>query len=267
MSKYSTELRYIIESKFPLGLDKYPIFSEEYRESLNQKILNHYYFNEIGFETAGKFKFYLNNTLNEIMPYYNQLYQSSLISINPLLTFERRTSGNKHVTALTEETLNNDSHQTIDNTTTSDQNEDTTQTNTTGSTKDTNANNVISDKDIFSDTPQALISMVTLENDIYATDARMKENTNVIDETEVLTGTNNTTSTIENNTVNTSFSTSNSTANADNKTNASSNEINVITENGYEIPLADLILKYRETFLNIDMLIINDLKDLFMMVY
>jgi hypothetical protein len=70
MSKYTTELRFIveqglqsrladnIEANWPLiysdiGLDDYPIFQEAYRETLNNKIIRHYYTREIGAETVG----------------------------------------------------------------------------------------------------------------------------------------------------------------------------------------------------------------------
>src|SRR6056297_3349627 len=95
MSKYTTELRYIINSAYDLGLDQYPIFDESYRERLNSKILGHYLFHEIGFETVEKFKNRLNIKMNEIMPYYNQLLQSELLKVNPLLTFERTRSEDK----------------------------------------------------------------------------------------------------------------------------------------------------------------------------
>ncbi|WP_459617235.1 hypothetical protein, partial [Enterobacter hormaechei] len=65
MSKYTTELRWIIENGYDLQLNEYPIFDENYREELNQKIINHYYFREIGFETVGLFRFYLKQTMNE----------------------------------------------------------------------------------------------------------------------------------------------------------------------------------------------------------
>ena len=99
MSKYTTELRYLIQSGFDLGLNDYPIFEESYRSKLNEKILNHYYMREIGFETAGLFKRYLNVKMNEIMPYYNQLYLSAQIEFDPLETYstneqyERETTG------------------------------------------------------------------------------------------------------------------------------------------------------------------------------
>lgn len=59
MSKYTTELRYIIESGYKLNaLTSYPIFDENYRSVLNQYILNHFWMREIGFETAGEFDLY-----------------------------------------------------------------------------------------------------------------------------------------------------------------------------------------------------------------
>ena len=43
MSKYTTELRYIIESGYELkALKDYPIFDENYRQVLNKYILNHF---------------------------------------------------------------------------------------------------------------------------------------------------------------------------------------------------------------------------------
>jgi len=46
------------------------------REELNQKILNYYKYRQIGFETIGRFLDELEIALNEIMPYYNQLFFS-----------------------------------------------------------------------------------------------------------------------------------------------------------------------------------------------
>jgi len=74
MSKYTTELKNIIDNGYSLGLDKYPIFDELYRPVLNQKIIEHYYFHEIGFETYERFKYELNVVMNEIMYKYNKLY-------------------------------------------------------------------------------------------------------------------------------------------------------------------------------------------------
>lgn len=105
MSKYTTEVRYICENYASLNQSKgyddietildnswdkvfdfpFPMFSEEYREDLCKKILRHYYTREICEETVGLWKLRLNSRMNEIMPYYNKLYNSELISIEPLI--------------------------------------------------------------------------------------------------------------------------------------------------------------------------------------
>lgn len=94
MSKYTTELRFICESYSGLSRSvgytdvetvinnaipkifdfDFPIFDEAYRETLCKKIIMHYYTREIGFETVGLWKLKLQTKMNEIMPYYNNLY-------------------------------------------------------------------------------------------------------------------------------------------------------------------------------------------------
>src|SRR5690606_30755344 len=46
--------------------------------------IRHFYMREIGFETEGLFKFYLETWLLVHMPYYNQLFKSELIEYDPL---------------------------------------------------------------------------------------------------------------------------------------------------------------------------------------
>ena len=112
MSKYTTEVRYICEnaagydeSKGYADVDQiiadsiehifsfaFPIFDEEYRNVLCSKILRHYYTREIGFETVGLWKLKMQTKLNEIMPYYNQLYNSELIKFNPLYDVDLHTT-------------------------------------------------------------------------------------------------------------------------------------------------------------------------------
>ena len=87
MANYTIELRDLVEKyHFQLALNDYPIFDENYRPLLNRKIIEHFYFREIGMETPDRFNFYLRRKLNEIMPYYNKLYQSELLQFDPLAT-------------------------------------------------------------------------------------------------------------------------------------------------------------------------------------
>ena len=93
MSNYTVELRKVDERLIDDALSHYPIFSEEYRSTLNSKIKNHFWFNEIGHETIDIFLFQLKVKMNEIMPYYNQMYESELTKRDPFLTV-RMTSRN-----------------------------------------------------------------------------------------------------------------------------------------------------------------------------
>ena len=104
MSNYTTEVRYICEvnagktnsvgySNIDDVLEEswnkifdfnFPIFDENYRKPLCIKILKHYYTREIGEETVGLWKLRLNSRMNEIMPYYNKLYEAWAKEFNPL---------------------------------------------------------------------------------------------------------------------------------------------------------------------------------------
>lgn len=79
-------LGYDTDEKLHLDPKHYPIFDEKHRPELNHKIAAHYALREIGQETVEQFVFYLGRTMNEIMPYYNQLYASEQKKYDPLLT-------------------------------------------------------------------------------------------------------------------------------------------------------------------------------------
>lgn len=106
LSKYTTELRYICEvlsgkdsSKGYNDVDsivtlaapiifnvQFPIHNEEHRLDLEKMILRHYYTREIAAETFGLWQLWLNNTMCEIMPKYNELYRVAELAknLNPL---------------------------------------------------------------------------------------------------------------------------------------------------------------------------------------
>lgn len=74
--------------------DPFPIWSEDHRGELEKKIIEHYYFRQIGFETVGRFKFKLNTRLREIMPRMNQLYKTTLFNYNPIENYNMEEQGN-----------------------------------------------------------------------------------------------------------------------------------------------------------------------------
>lgn len=108
MSVYTIQLRNLIENDYELFDFDYPIFDEDYRKVLEQKIIDRYYFREIGFETPSQFKWYLRTRLNEIMPYYNQLYKSENImnkeGFNPLYNLDTTETQTRQITADTSST-------------------------------------------------------------------------------------------------------------------------------------------------------------------
>ena len=84
--------------------DPFPIWDENHRGELEKKIIEHYYFRQIGFETVGRFKFMLNTRLREIMPRMNQLYKTTLFKYNPIENYNMEEKG-KDVRKGTSETL------------------------------------------------------------------------------------------------------------------------------------------------------------------
>lgn len=100
MSRFTTELRWPIEQYQDehnlnrrtytvaiyklIGLDEYPIFEESYRKHLNDKIIEHYYFKEIGTETLARFRWYMRVRMNEIMPKFNVLYEAQNSIVDPM---------------------------------------------------------------------------------------------------------------------------------------------------------------------------------------
>ena len=73
-----------IEETADLLFNKYPIFDEAYRHRLNVKIATHFFFEEINETPYQRWRFKLNRIMNEIMPYYNELYKSTLLEFDPL---------------------------------------------------------------------------------------------------------------------------------------------------------------------------------------
>ena len=103
---YNTDYKTVIEKAIPLLFNfDFPIFSEDYRQTLETKILKYYYQQEIGFETFEQFRLNLDETLNRIMPYYNQMYEVSLQKIDflnteditEILTSQNTSRGNNNV--------------------------------------------------------------------------------------------------------------------------------------------------------------------------
>lgn len=239
MSKYTTELRFICESKAGLSdsvgfnqiddvisnswnkiFDNFPIFDESYRSVLCSKILKHYYTREISAETVGLWQLWLNTRMGEIMPYYNKLYESALLEFDP---FKDTNYSRNHGGTFTGDTVRNGRSEIDVN-------------NSVSSTGTSNS------KNLFSDTPQGAIT--NIENESYLTNATLIKDTDT-----------NTTNTDGNSTTQNTETTG--ITNTD-------NWIETIVGKQSTVSYSKLLQEFRDTFLNIDVMIINDLSDLFM---
>lgn len=364
MSKYTTEVRFICEESAGLDHSKgytsinqiitdampkvfdfeFPIFDETYRPVLERKILKHYYTREIGMETVGLWKHFLDMRLNEIMPYYNKLYESELLQFNPLydvdLTTDHSGSGtsaseghksdneNTNNTRTDNLTRTDDTTRTDDFTRTDNLNESVEGTRTenlleeTDNTRTDNLSKVTQDSgtqgesgsdvnkntrwDIYSDTPQGALTNV--QNETYLTNARKivddgtgsthsstttfgkkvtetdtgtvkdvgsKENTGTVENEESKTntgtvknqGTEKHTGTIKNTGNVQNIGTRNQTVGTTEDISTTDEYLNHVIGKTGGTSYSRLLSEYRETFLNIDMLIIEDLSDLFMQLW
>ena len=79
MSKYTLELRYLYEDEnFNLFDFPYNLYNNDLKPWFEEKFYQHFMFYEIGFDTIGMFKQRLMSKLNDIYPYYKQLYETEI---------------------------------------------------------------------------------------------------------------------------------------------------------------------------------------------
>lgn len=274
MSKYTTEVRFICETYAGKteseGFDKineiveaaqsqifenYPIFDETYRNVLNTKILRHYYTREICAETVGLWKLWLNNRMNEIMPKYNKLYESELLKFNPF--YDTNLSRTHTKSENTNATLKSNENTGRNGSGENSSNDNSAEEGVQNITDTRTANKGHVDK--YSDTPQGELDDVVEGK--YLTNAR------VIDEDETDT---NTAENVNSHSVsNTSHASYNSeetqTRNRKDDNNIANTEayLERVQGKANTASYSKLLNEYRETFLNIDKMVIDELADLF----
>lgn len=160
MADFTIELRNVVEmvGADNIGLSDYPIFDDQYRDFLNSKIIDHYYYREIGQETVDMFIRQLRTKMWEIMPYYNKWYQAEdmMADIDPLSTQDMHSKGSAQ------------SHSSSS----SKQKRSEAADNTTGSTSKSKG------RTVQSETPQTMLS----GNQDYATSA--SDNHSTVDGTQ-----------------------------------------------------------------------------------
>lgn len=299
MSKYTTELRFICETEAgysqsqgykkvneilnaaaPKIFDfEFPIYDEKYRLTLETKILKHYYTREISEETYGLWKLRLDAALNEIMPYYNQLYKSAILEFNPLYDVDVQRT----YTKVLDGTESGTTSGTGKGSATGKSSDTTTTTRDASSTNANSGNKSMSTEqteessknhtDKYSDTPQGALTNVVAGK--YLTNARIVDDTEsaTLNKTDSETHSDTTTITDKDATKNETAS-ENSTTSETETSNSSNKKIDntetyIETVRGKQgaVDYSEMIKKFRDTLINIDMMIINALSPLFFTLY
>lgn len=298
---------------------EYPIFNPDYKATLEHKIMRHYYMQEIGLETVGQWKLKLEDKLNLIMPYYNQLYESAQLKIEPFndVDYKRENSTNTSVTESSKgQTVNTGNTTNVSN---ENYTEDTTNTgnteNVTNENGKTSSDNRSESKSTgqvissngsdhthvstheetkrYSDTPQG--GLAGLYNDRYLTSAEVNNSsdrdTDTTNENHKSTTsntestTNSTSGTSEKNTKITGLHSeldkmSGQRVKNDRSTSSDEQHTQLNGENSTTTSFieriygktnsksyASLLNELRDTFINIDLMVIEELSDLFMSVW
>lgn len=253
-AKYTEVLKNLLDNpEAKAAIDKalstYPLYEkkskEEYipsyiptREELNEKILRHYKYREIGFDTVGRFLDELECSMLEIMPKYNLLFMTADQDFNPI--------------------YNVDYKRTIDR----NRNEDvngSSGTETSSTAKDTTVttNDVASDsKQVQIQTPGSNVENIvskSIEAVSYADQVNLGKDNSSSDGSSTSNGETSTSSLTD----------------TTGETKETENTLETTKGNFGVVSAQDLILKYRETIINIEQEIINDprIAELFMLVY
>lgn len=88
MGKYTLTIQEILSNNVNIFDFDYSFYNESYKKGFEKKFLDRFLFDEIGAETVARFKHNLRTMLNEIMPYYTHLYETSIYEYNPILNYD-----------------------------------------------------------------------------------------------------------------------------------------------------------------------------------
>jgi hypothetical protein len=311
-ARYTEVLRDLMQDEHiaPLldkALSTYPLYQGKKaydliptREELNRKLLNHYKYREIGFETVGRFLDELQITMEEIMPLYNERLKSieTMADIpNPFDNIdiieqydEQRAdtaSGTGSGTAKTTSTgkdTTSASSQGESNSTSSGTNSQTTNAESNSQGSETNSSTT-NGKSVESDTPQdsLKIGSKNIDNVSYASMAKWDENisngssSNSGSETSESstegsvssTGTNTNTATSQGENNHESSGTSNTTSETTSQSSGTTSHTFTKKGNQGVNTYAHDMNEFRTSFIDVVNEIINDrrINELFMLVY
>lgn len=278
--------RYTIDVYTLLKDNNFKVFNFDYdfytddpniKQAFETKFIDRYMFNEIGFETVSRFKHYLKERLNSIAPYYKQLYETELKSkdIEFLLNKDLKETFIREIEL--EKNATNDTTMSTTNDTTSS----STENSNNSLTSNTIENNDITGNETKSDNLVSDFKESNLDNGNADLSLNQGYLTNVNNKHDVTTSTsNNTLNENKENSITSSMQ-DEKTSNLSTKLKSTgiNNTINNENENQTETTTlisrgnigvtssAELLKQWREVLINIDNLIIEECRDLFMSIY
>lgn len=178
-----------------------------YAPILTGKIVDRFLMREIGYETVEQFQWGMRRKLNEIMPFYGQMYLSEQIAFDPLATIDLSTI------------TNNTGSQTA----------------AAESNSDSSSNNTSKSRAVNNDFPQTSLA----GNGDYATTAAD------------------------------SASEADGSGLAHEESESSSESVTDGTSStkGFQGVASELLMRYRDSILNIDVMVLNELEDQFMGIW
>jgi hypothetical protein len=248
ISNYTISVYELIENGFDFGLDQYEIFDEKYRTTLNKAILDFYMFREIGYVNPAVWRQRLQNRMDIIMRNkYNAMYKAKLQEFNPLYTMELY------------ETY---THNIDNNGNTKSNGETTTNNNISAKTTEKDTNNEVATNETLSLSsafPSDEMTEDDLSSNLYVDSAQKNKGSSTNNNT------NNTTT--ESSTDDVAQQASNNTIDSSNKMNESYSKKTIGSAS--DLTFAHAMTQFKDYVMqfNIDQMIIDELKDLFITLW
>ena len=223
-------------------------YTGDAKTEFEQKVIDRYRFRQIGQETPARWLHYFRTRVREIAPYYKQLYNS----VELMLSVDDPFKAYDLTETYTEERS--------DTGTTTTQSEGSSTSTSTG-TSEKNSNTTVvgthtnSGTHKMSNTPQGSIS--NLDN--YLTEATVDSSTETVDDTNA---------TLDNETSTGSGSTDSETTATGTTDNSGTMQYTLTRQGNIGVqPLGQEIEAYRKALINVDTMFIDELADLFLLIY
>lgn len=283
MSKYTTEVRYICEnyakqsnSEIDLydipevcGLASVKIFdvdqacsfhmgavSDEMRRhfrTILPQVLMRNYTREIGSETVGLWKLRIQSRLNDILPYYVEMFETLELQYDPFIDTD-------YESVREDRSTRSDSFEFTDNETVND----TTNTVTEGHDVGHNLGNsidTVEDSDRYSDTPQGTVKYLEISDNMFLSNARLRDNKNENEHEDTNEFDSERTHNEER-----EKNTEKSGSNVRNIENGGNDKTRVKGKMG-TASYASMLIEYRKSLMNINEKFFNEFNDMFMLIY